>query len=155
DLEGEIKRFYRIASIEDTPQLFVNARKTSPDDDLTPIQQAWCYRAYELASSFPVARHFLRDRFDALENELRTLAAYPSEAKQVPACLSGYGVRFVVVEPLQSAKIDGAAFWLSDTEPVIAVSLRYDRVDAFWFTVMHELSHLRHEDALAVDMAIA
>src|SRR5262249_12099746 len=31
----------------------------------------------------------------------------------------------------------------------------YDRVDAFWFTVMHELSHLRHEDALAVDMAIA
>ena len=29
--------------------------------------------------------------------------------------------------------------------------MRFDRVDAFWFTVMHEFSHIAHNDALSVD----
>jgi HTH-type transcriptional regulator/antitoxin HigA len=48
-------------------------------------------------------------------------------------------------------RIDGAAFWLSADEPVIAVSLRHDRIDGFWFTVMHEYAHIRAGDALSVD----
>ena len=155
ELEQELKRFFRIGSLDDIPALFVNARKSAPSEDLTPIQHAWCYRAYQLASSLPVQRPYSADRLDELEAELRTLAAYPSEVRHVASCFARYGVRFVVVEPLQGAKIDGAAFWLNSNEPVIAVSMRYDRVDGFWFTVMHELSHLRHRDALAVDMSIA
>jgi HTH-type transcriptional regulator/antitoxin HigA len=37
--------------------------------------------------------------------------------------------------------------WLDEYSPVIAVSLRYDRIDAFWFTLMHELSHVINRDA--------
>ena len=57
----------------------------------------------------------------------------------------------MVVEPLQGAKIDGAAFWIGDS-PVIAVSARWDRIDAFWFTVMHEFMHIKNRDVYSVDV---
>jgi HTH-type transcriptional regulator/antitoxin HigA len=94
---------------------------------------------------------FDRAKLDQAEQKLRILAAYPKEARHLPKVLAEYGIRFVVVEPIAGAKIDGAAFWLDEDSPVIAVSGRFDRIDAFWFTVMHEFSHIRHEDSLSVD----
>ena len=36
--------------------------------------------------------------------------------------------------------------WLSDNSPVVALSLRSDRIDWFWFTLMHELAHVKFGD---------
>jgi HTH-type transcriptional regulator/antitoxin HigA len=47
----------------------------------------------------------------------------------------------MVVEPALSAWLDGAAMMWREL-PVIAVTLRHDRLDNFWFVVMHELVHL-------------
>jgi HTH-type transcriptional regulator/antitoxin HigA len=59
----------------------------------------------------------------------------------------------MVIEPLPNVKIDGAAFWI-DVGPVIALSLRHDRVDGFWFTLMHEFFHIKHGDPLSVDSGL-
>jgi HTH-type transcriptional regulator/antitoxin HigA len=64
--------------------------------------------------------------------------------------LADLGVRLVIVEPLPDVRIDGATFW-DDRGPVIALSMRHDRIDGFWFTVMHECSHVRNGDPLSVD----
>ncbi|MGB7097211.1 MAG: XRE family transcriptional regulator [Xanthobacteraceae bacterium] len=49
----------------------------------------------------------------------------------------------VVIEPhLVNTRLDGAAFLLSTGVPVIALTLRYDRLDYFWFTLLHELGHI-------------
>lgn len=49
----------------------------------------------------------------------------------------------VIVEPrLPGSMIDGAALLTEDLQPVIALTLRFDRVDYFWFTLMHELAHV-------------
>ena len=56
------------------------------------------------------------------------------------------GIRFVIVQHLRGTKIDGVAFWLDDTSPTIALSARYDRIDNLWFTLMHELMHIKNED---------
>ena len=46
-------------------------------------------------------------------------------------------------------KTDGAVFHLSTGHPVVAMSLRYPRLDYFWFTLLHELAHLvLHNDKL-------
>jgi HTH-type transcriptional regulator/antitoxin HigA len=37
---------------------------------------------------------------------------------------------------------------------VIAVSIRHDRIDGFWFTVMHEFSHIAHKDPISVDSGL-
>ena len=49
---------------------------------------------------------------------------------------------FVVIEPqLRGLKLDGAAF-LSGGMPIIGLTLRNDRIDNFWFTLLHELAHV-------------
>jgi HTH-type transcriptional regulator/antitoxin HigA len=57
--------------------------------------------------------------------------------------LSNIGVRVVIVPKYAGTYLDGAAFLLTDNEPVIALTLRYDRLDNFWFTLLHELAHVR------------
>jgi HTH-type transcriptional regulator/antitoxin HigA len=40
------------------------------------------------------------------------------------------------------------SFWLDKQAPVVALSLRYDRIDWFWFTLFHELAHIKNKDSL-------
>jgi HTH-type transcriptional regulator/antitoxin HigA len=55
--------------------------------------------------------------------------------------LSDRGIKLVIVPHLKKTHIDGAVFFM-DGAPVIALTLRYDRIDAFWFTLLHEISHI-------------
>lgn len=48
----------------------------------------------------------------------------------------------VVVEPqIQGLRLDGAAF-LKGTTPIIGLTIRQDRLDNFWYTLLHELGHV-------------
>jgi HTH-type transcriptional regulator/antitoxin HigA len=48
-----------------------------------------------------------------------------------------------VIEPsLKSTRIDGAALKDVDGLPIVALTLRYDRLDNFWFTLLHEVAHI-------------
>lgn len=53
------------------------------------------------------------------------------------------GVVLVVEDHLPKTKLDGAAMLDQDGTPVIGLTLRYDRIDYFWFTLMHELIHVQ------------
>jgi HTH-type transcriptional regulator/antitoxin HigA len=64
----------------------------------------------------------------------------------VPEILAKAGIRFVIVESLPSAKIDGVCFWLADNAPVIALTLRFNRIDNFWFVLRHEIEHVLNKD---------
>jgi HTH-type transcriptional regulator/antitoxin HigA len=103
-----------------------------------------------MAAALPVAT-FHPENCEAVERALRELAAYPKEARHIPRVMSEFGIRFVVVEPLPGTRVDGAAFWLDESSPAIAVSLRIDRVDSIWFTILHEWTHIRNNDTLSVD----
>ncbi|WKZ27747.1 MAG: ImmA/IrrE family metallo-endopeptidase [Candidatus Dojkabacteria bacterium] len=49
----------------------------------------------------------------------------------------------VVVEPhLPKTYLDGAAIMIDGKNPVIGLTIRHDRLDNFWFTLLHELSHI-------------
>ncbi len=69
-----------------------------------------------------------------------------SRAEKGPllACdfLLSYGI-IVVVEPhLPKTYLDGASLLTPSGNPVIAMTLRYNRIDNFWFVLMHELAHV-------------
>jgi HTH-type transcriptional regulator/antitoxin HigA len=51
------------------------------------------------------------------------------------------GIHFVVEKHLKHTHLDGAAIKLPDGSPLVAVTLRYDRLDNFWLTLSHELAH--------------
>src|SRR3546814_13350101 len=73
---------------------------------------------------------------------LSALLTAPEETRHVARILDECGVRFVVVEPIPGSRIDGACFWLPNKQPVVALSLRLDRIDNFWFVLRHELEHV-------------
>jgi HTH-type transcriptional regulator/antitoxin HigA len=150
ELEEELKKFFSVSSLDRPPDIPVATRRNTKAQDLTPQQRAWCFRAREMATAL-VVRRFNLSRLQEASKEIRSLAAYRKEAQYLPQLLADYGIRFVVVEPLPGAKIDGAAFWLDEGSPVIATSVRYDRIDAFWFTAMHEFAHIQNGDAVSVD----
>lgn len=61
--------------------------------------------------------------------------------------LAKNGISLVFVSHLPRTYLDGAALRLGDGRPVIGLTLRYDRVDNFWFCLLHELAHVgRHMD---------
>ena len=61
--------------------------------------------------------------------------------------LAKHGIPLVIVRHLNKTYLDGAALRLGDRRPVIGLTLRYDRIDNFWFCLLHELAHVgRHLD---------
>jgi HTH-type transcriptional regulator/antitoxin HigA len=52
------------------------------------------------------------------------------------------GIHFIVEPHLPHTHLDGAAIRLPDGSPLVALTLRYDRLDNFWFTLCHELAHV-------------
>jgi HTH-type transcriptional regulator/antitoxin HigA len=52
------------------------------------------------------------------------------------------GIRIVVEPHLPKTHLDGAAMQLPGGIPVVALTLRHDRIDNFWFCLCHELSHI-------------
>ncbi|HSO41694.1 MAG TPA: hypothetical protein VLR47_02425 [Rhodospirillales bacterium] len=75
-------------------------------------------------------------------DRLAALRRHPEELRKVPRILGECGIRFVLVETLTSAKIDGACFWLNEHSPVVGMAMRHDRIDNFWFVLRHELEHV-------------
>lgn len=68
---------------------------------------------------------------------------------KLPKILLQHGIILIYEKPLKSLKLDGVVYKNEQGTPVIALSLRYKRLDTFWFTIMHELSHvLLHYDKL-------
>jgi HTH-type transcriptional regulator/antitoxin HigA len=92
--------------------------------------------------------------FASVFGELKTMLRDADSVRQVPATLASAGVRFLIVEALPSTRIDGVCFWLNAQSPVIALSLRYDRIDAFWHTLLHECAHVKYKDGLTGEVNI-
>lgn len=152
-LETDLCTLFAVSRVDEEPSIFGAMRKTYPNLSITPAQRAWACRIRQVAAMIPMSAlsSYDEDRLEACQHELRKVAALSTGAKQAPAILLKYGIRFVVVEPLAGGKVDGFASWLDASSPVIGMSLRYDRLDYFWFTLAHELSHIKNRDAERID----
>lgn len=62
----------------------------------------------------------------------------PAKAKDL---LLQHGIVLVAEPQIPGLTLDGAAF-LVDRTPVIALTLRRDTIDNFWFTLLHETGHI-------------
>lgn len=156
ETEKELIRFFEVPSLNQLSNLRVAARASVQNGSaLTPEQLAWCVRALQLARSVPAKKYTIKSFEDGVL-QLRLLTDFPENVRKVPHVLSEMGIRFVLVEHLPKSKIDGAALWLGNeddwSKPVVALSLRYDRIDSFWHTLFHELSHIKNKDSYVVDV---
>jgi len=151
-LEKELARFFGQSDLSTEPVVSASLR-SSFDGPVNASQRAWCFRALQMARCLPAAPYTSKNLDKAIK-QLRRLAAWPESAAKVSKVLADAGIRFVILEPLPKTRIDGAALWLNDSSPVVALSARFDRVDSFWHTLAHEISHIRHRDGAAIDVDI-
>jgi HTH-type transcriptional regulator / antitoxin HigA len=121
------------------PTLF---RKSSKGDEV--LLGVWQSRARAEAEYISITEDI--PVFTTLtQGQLRGIAQLsldPYVVRRLPVILAKLGVILVYVYSLPGMKADGAVFQLSTGQPVIAMSLRFPRLDYFWFTLLHELAHL-------------
>jgi HTH-type transcriptional regulator/antitoxin HigA len=141
-LEEQLARFFDVSSVADVPYMPHAAKKRSSyeERDVPPPQLAWLFRVRQIAKAISVPQYSekaLRSAIDHMER----LMLEPEGAREVPRLLAESGVKYIVVEKLPNAKIDGVCFWLNDT-PVVGMSMQRDTIDNFWFVLRHELEHV-------------
>jgi HTH-type transcriptional regulator/antitoxin HigA len=154
-LETQLVRFFEVDEAVEIPYMAHAAKKSRYEDVVPPAQLAWLFRVRQIAKSIAVAHYSEKKLREALTT-LQSLLHAPDEARHIPRILMECGVRFILVEKLPRANIDGVCFWL-DTSPVIGMTIRHDRIDNFWFVLRHEIEHvlLRHgrdEEVIDVDL---
>ncbi len=104
---------------------------------------AWQVRILHQAQETPLDVNYQQGT--ACKNFMRDLVKLswqddgPRVAKKF---LNRHGIHLVIESHLKKTYLDGAAMCLGDGTPVIALTLRHDRLDNFWFTLMHELAHV-------------
>ena len=104
---------------------------------------AWCWQVMAQANESPPDAEFRE--FESWTEARRAVARVsrfadgPRLAKDV---LAAFGIALEIVPHLPRTYLDGASMLLPDGRPVIGLTLRYDRIDNFWFTLLHELAHV-------------
>lgn len=139
-MEAQMMRFFEVNRVDDIPHLPHAARKTNYRK-IPPMQLAWLFRVRQIAKEMVVPRYSEKSLLQAVDH-LRALTVDPEETRHVPRIIAECGVRFALVETLPGAKIDGVTLWLDNQSPVIGMTIRYDRVDNFWFVLRHEIEHV-------------
>ena len=103
---------------------------------------AWQARVLELAlndSLPPFSRDELTNEFIREVVKLSYFSTGPQLAQEL---LNKKGIHLVILPHLPKSCLDGACFKAPDGRPIIGLTLRYDRLDNFWFTLLHELAHI-------------
>jgi len=139
---GELCRFFGVNDLEAVAAQGHAAKKIGSSAP-TGEQLAWLYRVRAIAREMPTP-DYSSDRLAEAIDRMSAMRSAPEEARHVPRLLHEAGVRFVVVEGLPGGRIDGVCTWLDDRSPVIGMSLRFDRIDNFWFVLRHECAHVFH-----------
>lgn len=104
---------------------------------------AWCIRVLTLARKNPVKTKYIKGtvKLNTLQ-EVARLSYFDNGPLLAREYLEKHGIHLIVVPHLPKTYLDGAAFLLPDGTPVIGLTLRYDRIDNFWFCLLHELAHV-------------
>ena len=103
--------------------------------------QAWSARVMILAEQMKIGEFnknlltmdYLRD-----VAKLSVFEQGPLLAKEK---LANIGIKLVFQKHLPKTKVDGCCFLDKKGHPVIGMTIRHDRTDNFWFTLLHELAH--------------
>lgn len=107
--------------------------------------QAWCWQVMAMAASNKQANGRTYAQGTVTPEFLQSIAQLsqfgdgPVRARDI---LRENGIGLEIVPHLPRTFLDGAALLLMDGGPVIGLTLRFDRIDNFWFCLLHELAHV-------------
>jgi HTH-type transcriptional regulator/antitoxin HigA len=113
--------------------------------DLDPYAlKAWCARVIERAKGQQTGayRQGVVDPGGVFMQRLAELSSFAEGPLLAKEHLERHGIHLVIEPHLPKAYLDGAALLLGNGQPVIGMTLRHERIDNFWFVLLHELAHV-------------
>jgi len=114
---------------------------------------AWCLRVMELSKKHPLEKKYQSGSIKL--SDIPKLSYFKDGPHLAKEYLEKHGIQFFIVPHLKNTYLDGAAMVLEKNKPVIALTLRHNRIDNFWFCLLHELAHLtKHLHADKTDMIV-
>ena len=120
--------------------------RTNAKTDLTAVE-AWCGAVALTAAAVRLPASAKAPGPEAAR-KLAQLSGETNGIGKVRVTLAGMGIVLVILKHLPGTYLDGAAMNRADGAAVIALTLRHDRIDNFWFTLLHEFCHAtRHLNA--------
>ncbi|WP_299980454.1 ImmA/IrrE family metallo-endopeptidase [Desulfobacula sp.] len=121
---------------------FRKGTRSNEKDDPFSLH-AWILGVLAEAKKIETSIKFQKDDLDL---GFISKVAHFSVIKQGPVAVREFllskGIKMVVVPHFKKTYLDGGVLIDKNGTPIIALSLRYDRIDNFWFTLSHELAHL-------------
>jgi len=104
---------------------------------------AWQAKVLKLAQDESLESHY---ELGTVNLEFMRRLAHESWSDNGPLIakeyLNKHGIHLILEPHLPKTYLDGAVCKTEQGRPVIAMTLRHDRLDNFWFTLMHELAHI-------------
>ena len=105
----------------------------------------WAWQARVLALSEergPLGEYDPEAMTVELMRSIISLSRLDDGPVQARRLLEKNGIGVVILHYLPGTHLDGLAMMRPDGHPVVALTLRHDRLDNFWFTLAHELAHV-------------
>ena len=148
-LDAQMLRFFGKNNIEDVPfvgsgEVYLHAARKADYSETTASQYVWLHRVIKIAESIE-SPEYDENLLNEMLPEIRKHMLSKEDIGHIPHLLLKCGVRFVLVESLPNAKIDGVCIWI-DNQPVIGMTTLHDRMDNFCFVLRHEIEHILNQD---------
>ncbi|MBO5100247.1 MAG: ImmA/IrrE family metallo-endopeptidase [Treponema sp.] len=112
-------------------------------ENINDILMAWRIRVMNKAITEKLPAWNKEVLTDEFFFELAKLSYFQEGPKLAKEFLNKAGIHFVIEQHLDKTHLDGSSMLMPDGSPLIALTLRYDRLDSFWFTLFHELAHVQ------------
>jgi len=104
---------------------------------------AWMIRVLQKVKKIKVSTKYKHDVIDlAFMQNFVKLSVRENSPVVAKEYLREYGIKMIIEPHLPKTHLDGVVILTEKENPVIGLTLRYDRLDNFWFTLMHELAHV-------------
>lgn len=149
-VEEVVQGFIAGMGLQETGASF---RRTLSGDSPTPTTSyalyAWLARVIQRTRDLkPQLPPFEKSQIgEGLIKKVVHLSRFEQGPRLAVELLKSHGIAVIIEPQLKGTMLDGAALKDLDGTPIIALTLRYDRVDNFWFTLVHELVHVwKHVD---------
>lgn len=112
-------------------------------ENIDDILMAWRIRVMNIAATEKLPVWNNENLTEEFFSELAKLSYLQEGPKLAKEFLNKAGIHFVIENHLEKSHLDGSSMLMPDGSPLIALTLRHDRLDSFWFTLFHELAHVK------------
>jgi HTH-type transcriptional regulator/antitoxin HigA len=116
--------------------------RSSPLTDKHALS-AWAGRVLQKAKKIKVPNKYKHGSIgSAFMQGLAKLSAKEKGPALTQEYLKKHGIVLVIEPHFSQTYLDGATILIDKDHPIIGLTLRYDRLDNFWFTLIHEVAHI-------------